>query len=179
MTMATKQEILKEKLEEYLRADKAGKGEILNQIAAVSRMNRKAIIRRLKRLQLKPLVTDRRGRPEFYDMRVTIALKELWQIANEICAERLHPLVAEYVAVLKRDRMWDHDEVSTQKLKQMSLGTMKDRIAAFAKTKARGGKRTTKPSDLREIIPIRRGPWENPEPLGTEKWIRWRTAAQV
>lgn len=26
------------------------------------------------------------------------------------------------------------------------------------------GRGTTKPSDLKEIIPIRRGPWHNPEP---------------
>jgi metal-dependent amidase/aminoacylase/carboxypeptidase family protein len=46
----------------------------------------------------------------------------------------------------------------------MSLGTMKNRIADFARIKSRGGRGSTKPSDLREIIPIRRGPWENPEP---------------
>ena len=164
MTMATKQEILKAKLEEYLRADKAGKGTILDQIEAITRMNRKAIIRRLRGLQLRPRGTDNRGRPEIYDLRVTLALKEVWNIANEICAERLHPLLGEYVSVLKRDGMWQHDEVTTQKLLRMSLGTMKDRIAGFAKTKARGGKGSTKPSDLREIIPIRRGPWNNPEP---------------
>jgi len=164
MTMTTKQEILKEKLEEYLQADKAGKGLILDQIEAVSRMNRKAIIRRMRRLQLTPAAAERRGRPEFYDMRVTIALKEVWQIANEICAERLHPMMSEYVTVLTRDRMWNHDLLSTQKLIQMSLGTMKDRIASFAKTSTRGGKGSTKPSGLREIIPIRRGPWENPDP---------------
>lgn len=164
MTMATKQEILKEKLEEYLNADKAGKGLILDQIEAVTRMHRKAIIRRLRRLQLRPRVTDHRGRPEVYDMRVTLALKEIWGIANEICAERLHPMTAEYIAVLRRDGMWQHDAVTTQKLLRMSLGTMKDRIASFAETKARGGKGATKPSGLREIIPIRRGPWKNPEP---------------
>lgn len=164
MTMATKQEILKEKLEEYLNANKAGKGKILDQIKAVTRMNRKAIIRRLKRLQLKPEVTDHRGRPEVYDMRVTLALKEIWETVNEICAERLHPMISEHVTVLKRDKMWEHDEITTQKLYLMSLGTMKDRIAKFVKTKARGGKGSTKPSDLREIIPIRRGPWKNPYP---------------
>ncbi|TAL47180.1 MAG: hypothetical protein EPN89_08975 [Methylovulum sp.] len=162
--MATKQEILKEKLEEYLQADKAGKGLILNQVEAVSRMNRKAIIRRFRRLQLRPRVTDHRGRPEVYDMRVTLALKEVWQIANEICAERLHPMIAEYISVLKRDQMWGHDQMATQKLCVMSLGTMKDRIAEFAKSKARGGRSATKPTDLREIIPIRRGPWKNPDP---------------
>ncbi len=164
MTMATKQEILKEKLQEYLKADKTGKGLILDQIKAVTKMNRKAIIRRLKRLQLRPTVTDHRGRPEVYDIQVTIALKEVWQIADEICAERLHPVVLEYVTVLQRDRMWKHSETITQKLCQMSLGTMKDRLAQFTKTHSRGGKGGTKSSDLREIIPVRRGRWENPTP---------------
>lgn len=146
-----------------MKADKTGKGQILDQIQAVTRMNRKAIIRRLARLQLRPNVTERRGRPEFYDMRVTLALKEVWGIANEICSERLHPMISEYVTVLKRDSMWEYDTLTTNKLLQMSLGTMKDRIAEFTKTRPRRGKGSTKPSDLREIIPIRRGPWRNPD----------------
>lgn len=165
MTMATKQEILKEKLADYLAADKAGKGQILNQIASVTKMNRKAIIRRLNELQMRvcPIV-DRRGRPEVYGMRVTLALKELWEITNEICAERLHGQVTELVRVLKRDKMWTHSEKTTSLLLMMSLGTMKNRIKEFTKSKGTGGKTTTKPSDLKEIIPIRRGPWDNPDP---------------
>ena len=165
MTMATKQEILKEKLEEYLKADKAGKGQVLDQIIGITRMNRKSVIRRLNELQMQdgPIV-DNRGRPEVYDMRVTVALKELWEIANEICAERLHGQIAELVRVLKRDKMWTHPEPTTQLLLTMSLGTMKNRIKEFAKSKGSGGKTATKPSDLKEIIPIRRGPWNNPDP---------------
>jgi hypothetical protein len=97
-------------------------------------------------------------------MRVTLALKELWEIANEICAERLHDQVAELVRILKRDKMWRHGEQATKLLQLMSLGTMKNRIKDFAKGKGAGGKGTTKPSALKEIIPIRRGPWDNPEP---------------
>jgi len=164
MTMATKQEIIKDKLEEYLKADKASKGQILNQIKAVTRMNRKAIIRRFATSQLRSHPQDKRGRPELYHMRVIVALKEIWQLASEICAERLHPLLPEYVAVLERDRMWEHDQAATALLLKMSLGTMKNRITDFPHLKARGGRGTTKPTDLREIIPIRRGPWENPEP---------------
>jgi hypothetical protein len=163
--MATKQEILKEKLEEYLKADKAGKGNVLDQIIGVTGMNRKAVIRRLNELQMRrgPIV-DNRGRPEVYDMRVTVALKELWRIANEICAERLHGQVAELVRILRRDKMWEHGEQTTELLLAMSMGTMKSRIKNFAKSKGSGGKATTKPSDLKEIIPIRRGPWDNPDP---------------
>lgn len=165
MTMATKQEILKEKLEEYLKANKAGKGKILDQINGITGMNRKAIIRRLNELQMNPgPIVDHRGRPEVYDMRVTVALKELWEIANEICAERLHGQITELVRVLKRDKMWTHPKQTTQLLLAMSLGTIKNQIKDFAKSKGSGGKTTTKPSDLKEIIPIRRGPWDNPAP---------------
>jgi hypothetical protein len=163
--MATKQEILKEKLADYLAADKAGKGDILDQITAVTQMNRKAIIRRLNELQMQdgPIV-DHRGRPEVYGMRVTVALKELWEVANEICAERLHGQVSELVRIFKRDKMWQHGEQTTKLLLLMSMGTMKNRIKEFPKSKGSGGKTTTKPSGLKEIIPIRRGPWDNPEP---------------
>jgi hypothetical protein len=165
MTMATKQEILKEKLADYLAADKTGKGEILSQIIGITGMNRKAVIRRLNELQMRrgPIV-DHRGRPEVYDMRVTVALKELWETVNEICAERLHDQVVELVRVLKRDKMWQHGQRTTELLQLMSLGTMKNRIKEFTKSKGSGGKSSTKPSDLKEIIPIRRGPWDNPEP---------------
>lgn len=165
MTMATKQEILKEKLADYLAADKAGKGTILGQIVSITGMNRKAVIRRLNELQMQdgPIV-DHRGRPEVYDMRVTLALQELWEIANEICAERLQGQVVELVRILKRDKMWQHDQRATELLLLMSMGTMKNRIKKFTKSKGTGGKGSTKPSALKEIIPIRRGPWESPEP---------------
>jgi hypothetical protein len=60
--------------------------------------------------------------------------------------------------------MWQHGQQTTELLQLMSLGTMKNRIKEFAKSKGKGGKGTTKPSDLKEIIPIRRGPWDNPKP---------------
>ena len=165
MTMATKQEILKEKLADYLAADKAGKGKVLDDIISVTKMNRKAVIRRLNELQMRRgTIVDHRGRPEVYGMRVTAALKEIWQIVNEICAERLHEQLGELIKVLKRDKMWQHGEQATKLLLSMSLGTMKNRIKEFAKAKGSGGKTVTKPSDLKEIIPIRRGPWDNPDP---------------
>lgn len=165
MTMATKHEVIKEKLEEYCSASKEGKGRILDHLQAITRLHRKALVRRLGVLRLgrKP-GTERRGRREVYDMRVTAALKEVWQIANEICAERLHTVAAEYVRVLKRDQMWKHDERSTVFLLSMSLGTMKNRLRVFPRLHGRRGRGTTKPSALKEIIPIRRGPWDNPAP---------------
>lgn len=99
-----------------------------------------------------------------YGHALTPAIRELWEMAGRICAERLHPIIKEYIRILKRDRMWRHPETVTKLLFTASTATLKRRIDTFENIKGRGGRGTTKPSHLKEIIPIRRGPWNNPAP---------------
>src|SRR3989338_2621081 len=129
-------------------------------------MHRKTIIRALKREQNRDSLKERgkAGRPLLYGADVTTALKEVWEISGELCAERLHSVVGRYLNILIRDDMWKHGDEVTWKLQAVSISTMKDRIAEFLRVKLGGGRSTTKPSNLKEIIPIRRGPWENPDP---------------
>jgi len=165
MNMTTKQEIFKEKLEEYLGSSKEEKGRILDMVCAVTKVHRKAATRRFRTLQIRNNNTpDKRGKPVIYDKKVITALEEIWECANQICAERLHPNIAEYVEVLVRDNMWQHDEKATSLLQKMSLGTMKKKLTALPHIKASKGKGATKPGILKEIIPIRKGPWKNPAP---------------
>ena len=165
MTMATKHEVLKDKLADYLAADKTGKKQILNQLEATIHMHRMAIIRRLNQLATRDPGWQKKhsGRKELYGPRVTEALKEVWELADHICAERLHPQLSEYVSVLKRCKEWSYPNDTTELLLAMSLGTVKDRIEVFPKI-PRGNTGTTKPSELKELVPIRRGPWDNPLP---------------
>src|SRR3984957_13431059 len=165
MTMATKQEVIKDKLADYLAADKAGKGKILGELESITHMHRQAIIRRLNELAVRGpgWVKKHSGRKEQYGPRVTEALRELWELSDHNCAERLHPQLLELVTVLKRFKAWDYPDSTTNLLLTMSLGTVKDRIESFPKV-ARGNTGTTKPSELKELVPIRRGPWDNPEP---------------
>ena len=165
MTMTTKQEVLKEKLADYLASNKAGKGEILNQLEATIHMNRQAIIRRLNVLAVRDVGWQKQhsGRKVTYGPRVTEALKEIWELADHICAERLHPQLSEYISVLKRCKEWNYPNDTTKLILTMSLGTVKDRIGSFPKV-PRGSTGTTKPSELKELVPIRKGPWGNPEP---------------
>ncbi|MDO8620371.1 MAG: transposase, partial [bacterium] len=95
---------------------------------------------------------------------VTAALRYVWGISHELCAERLHEVLGEYVAILKRDRMWVGSDEATEKLLAMSIGTMKNRLYQFDRVLSGGGRNLTKPSSLKEVIPVRRGPWENPPP---------------
>lgn len=164
--MGTKKEVLEEHLSKYLKASRKGKTKILDHLTVALKMHRKAVIRALRREQLrnpeKP--PKKRGRKLLYGAGVTAALRECWEIGGEICAERLKSILGEYVHILQRDRMWTHRQSDTTLLFRMSLGTMKNRIRDFEKAKASGGKSTTKPGNLKEVIPVRTGPWENPEP---------------
>lgn len=166
MTMATKKELFREVLKRYLKASLRQKKVILDELSASSGMHRKSVIRALKREQNRDpwKVHGKAGRPLTYGIDATVGLKELWEISSELCAERLHAVIAEYINILIRDDLWTHDDDVSWKLQAMSIGTMKDRIAGFIRIKLGGGRSTTKPSNLKEIIPIRRGPWENPDP---------------
>ena len=166
MTMTTKQDIISAQRPAYLKGNKQEKGRILDSIALTTGLQRKAIIQRFRRLPRRsPGSGKRRGRKRRYGSDVTLALQEVWQAENEICGERLHPQIPECVSVLSRDQMWAYSILTTQQLLEMSLGTVKRRVAAFEKARGRRrGRAATKPSNLKEIIPIRRGPWQNPNP---------------
>lgn len=164
--MSTKKEVIKEHLSSYLKASKQEKKKILDKISGILKMHRKAVIRAFKREQNRDpwKSKNKAGRKLIYTPDVTNALKEIWETAGEICAERLHDILPEYVRILQRDSMWPHDNEATYKLHTMSMATMKRRISEFLRIKLGGGRSTTKPSNLKEIIPIRRGSWDNPEP---------------
>lgn len=166
MTMATKTEVLREHLPTYLKASRKVKRAILNYLTETLGMHRKAVIRALKRQQMHdPLKPKKKsGRHLIYGSDVTAALKEIWDISSELCAERLKPILLNYLDILIRDDMWIHEDTATYKLQAMSLATMKRRIKEFMRAKLGGGRSTTKPSNLKEIIPIRGGPWDNPDP---------------
>ena len=172
MNMTTKNDIFEEFLNEYLGADQARKGEILDHVAAVTKMHRKAVIRKFAAKQMKdPAKQECRGRKTYYTKDVTCALKTIWKAANEPCGELLHPMIPEYVTILQRDGMWldelgkPHSDVATQKLIEMSEHSVQRRVSEFLK--ARGKKRgisATKPSHLKAIIPIFKGPWKDLPP---------------
>ncbi len=166
MTMATNNEVFQDHLKRYLKATKADRGKILNHVCFVTSMHRKAAVRKFRRLQLHPYSgEEKRGRPLWYTPDVTVALKEVWEAASELCGELVHPIIAEYVTALQRDKLWTHPDEPTNKLLAMSEGTVKDWIDVFMKARTRrSGISSTKPSRLKEIIPIFTGPWEDLPP---------------
>lgn len=168
MTMATKQEVLLEHLNDWLKAkgDRKQRAKIAQVVCEAIKIHRKSITRSFKRIQMNDTSREeRRGRKAYYTPDVLAALTTIWEAGSRVCGELLHPQIPEYVAVLQRDKMWHHTQEATNKLLQMSEGTMKRKTVKLAVTHGENrGRSSTKPSSLKAIIPIFKGPWKDLSP---------------
>lgn len=166
MTMKTKNDIFDEFKNRYWKADRDEKGEILTHVCVVTKMHRKSAVRKFKDIQIKdPCKSEGRGRSVYYTSDVTAALKDVWEDGDEVCGELLHPMIKEYVNILKREKMWNHSDEATGKLLSMSEITVRRRVSKFMKArKKRHGISDTKPSHLKHLVPIFIGPWNDKPP---------------
>lgn len=168
MIMATKNDIFKEKLSAYLQSTKKQKGEILKSVCSITGMHAKSAVRKFSKLKkYDPWKKGlrKRGPHETYGADVTAALKKVWEAGNEVCGELIHPVIEEYVTILKRDKMWKHTNSATEKLLLMSEGTVKRRVGKFLKARRKGkGISSTRPSHIKYLVPIFTGPWKDKAP---------------
>jgi hypothetical protein len=168
MVMATKIDILRTHLNAWLgaRQDRKTRAEMTRAVCLVTGMHPKSVPRAFRREQMRDRGrAEGRGRPVEYGPDVTAALKDVWEAANGPCGELLHPIIGEYVMVLRRDGMWAHGEAATDKLLRMGEHTVRRRVGALReKYSIRKGLGSTRPSALKSIIPIFKGPWTNLSP---------------
>ena len=168
MVMATKKDILKTHLHEWMknRKDRKKRAEITKHVSFVTGMHPKSVPRAFKREQKRDRgKAEERGRPVMYGQDVTVALKDIWDAANGPCGEILFPIIREYVEILKRDEMWSHTDSVTDKLLLMKEHTVRRRVSALrGKYSVQKGLGSTKPSALKSIIPIFKGPWKDLPP---------------
>lgn len=166
MNMAHKAGVFEEKLKEYLDRGKKRKGEILTSVVEVTGLSRKACIKRFRRMQMRSVYEDTpaRGRPRYYTPECIAALKDVWDIASEACGENLHSQISEHIDIQIREKTWRHDDGATWKLRTMSLGSMKEYVGRFTRTRRNfGGKGTTEKSAIHSMVPIRMDGWSDAE----------------
>lgn len=168
--------IMRKQLKAYRKADKAGRGEILDALETVLHRPRKSIIHSMSRLlgyhrrsmelrrQTKARVpirlTRKRGRPYKYSREVDAALSYVWEAYNCPCAERLHPEIKEAIRIFIRDREWGFSTKATNLLAEMPMGSMKRRLVKFSHERGlMRGFSTTRSGELLNQIPIFHGDW--------------------
>ena len=165
MSQRSKREMIEIIQPRYLKANKAGKAQILDEFIANTGYHRKYAIRVLKHGP-KPKGMKKPGRRKVYQGEVVQALEQIWEIYGRICSKRLHPFLPEGIMVLER---W-HEVSLSAEIKQLLLSMSRSTIDRCLKkarfTQPQHGLSTTKPGSLlKQAIPIRTfTPWEDEHP---------------
>ena len=165
MSQRSKREMIEAIRPRYLKANKAGKEQILDEFIATTGYHRKYAIRVLKHGP-KPKGLKKPGRRKIYQGEVVEQLEKIWEIYGRICSKRLHPFLPEGVQVLERCKELSLSPEIKHLLLSMSRATI-DRCLKKARfTPSQHGFSTTKPGSLlKKAIPIRTfTPWEDEHP---------------
>jgi len=165
MSQRSKREMIAAIRPRYLKADKAGKAHILNELIATTGYHRKSAIRVLKHGS-KSKGLKKPGRQKVYQGEVIQALEQVWEICGRICSKRLQPFLPEMVSVLERCHELNLNGETKSLLLAMSRSTI-DRCLKKARfNHPQHGLSTTKPGSLlKQAIPIRTfTPWEDEYP---------------
>lgn len=165
MSQRSKREMIAAIRPRYLKANKAGKEQILNELIATTGYHRKYAIRVLRH-GTPPKGLKKPGRRKVYQGEVIQVLEQVWEICGRICSKRLHPFLPEIVSVLERCGELRLATETKALLLGMSRATI-DRCLQPARFLPQPhGLSTTKPGSLlKAAIPIRTfTPWEEERP---------------
>jgi transposase InsO family protein len=156
LTLTERKAVTKTIATRYARADKAGKGRILEELCATTGWHRNHARKALGAALRPRIVTARRPRPPKYGPKVIAALIFCWAVLGMPAGKRLAPILGELVAVLRRFGELDIDEDTATLLAGMSAATIDRRLAPERKKHELKGRSRTKPGSLlKSQIPIR------------------------
>jgi hypothetical protein len=73
-------------------------------------------------------------------------------------------MIGEYIDCQVRENTWGHSDDATEKLRRMSVGSVKVYVGRFVRTRRNfGGKSTTQKSSVISMVPIRMDGWDKAE----------------
>lgn len=155
MSQRSKRELVEAIHPRYLKADRIGKDQILDEFLAATGYHRKYAIRVLKQGP-KPKGRKKVGRSKTYQGEVVQVLEQVLEICGRICSKRVQSFLAEIVAVLER---CDEIKLSVETKKlllEMGRATIDRCLKKAQFIQPQNGLSTTKPGSLlKKAIPIR------------------------
>ena len=165
MSQRSKKEVLERIRARYLKASKAEKQIILDELTATTGYNRKYAIRVLRHPR-RSKGLKKAGRKRRYTGETIQILEQLWEMGGRLCSKRLHPLLPEWIRKLEEcgEISLTH-EVKAQLL-SMSRSTIDRRLQPARIKEKKRGLSTTKPGALlKRQIPVRiYTPWDEQQP---------------
>lgn len=165
LTLSQRKAVTKAIATRYRRADKAGKGRILDELCATTGWHRNHARKALGQAGKPRIVKPRAPRPPKYGPDVIAALVFCWAVQGMPAGKRLAPFLCELVATLRRFAELDITNECAALLVGMSAATIDRRLAPERNKHRLKGRSLTKPGSLlKSQIPIR-------------TWAQWDDAA--
>jgi len=157
-------ELTQRQAKEYKKATKKQKGEIITRYGELTGVsNRNLVSKRFRKaigdihpriLKDKRSAVKKRGRKPVYTSIHRAIVRKAWQLSGEICGERLHPILGQYIdQLVENNKLKFFGQRYIKKTKRISEPTLKRIIAGFPKT---GKKKSHKGNaSIYKAIPIR------------------------
>jgi len=163
MTIDERRKYLRTMRKRYVKAGRKERGQLLDEMQAVTGMHRKALVRLMNGpLVRKPRVKQRGNR---YGPEVDDALRVIAESLDYVCAERLTPNL-----VWMAQHLDTHGEMGTtpellQDLGQISLSTVRRRLDRIRQDQPRlPRKGPERANQAARDVPMRRIPWNEQQP---------------
>ena len=163
--MVTRDELVAAVAERYARSDRAERGRILDEFAAVTGHHRKHAMRLLRGGKPGGDRQERR-RSRVYDTAMREALIVLWEASDRVCGKRLRSLLPVLVEAMERH---GHVQLAPEVrigVLAMSAATI-DRALRDVKERVAGRRRRRAPPSaaIRRSVPVRTfSGWKDPAP---------------
>ena len=164
MTINERRKYLSRVRERYWGTDRAGRGELLTEMEAVTGLHRKSLIRLVRGSTLERK-RRRRVRGRTYGPEVEDAIRVVWESLDYVCAERLTPALLPTARHLAQFReLLLTGEVENQ-LGRISRATVQRLVGKLRQDMPRLPRRGPERANrLTRSVPMGRLPWETTEP---------------
>ena len=164
MTVDERRKCLKRMQGRYLAASREERGRLLGELAELTGLHRKSVVRLMKGPTLERRARrQQRGRE--YGAAVDDALRVIWESLDYVCAERLTPALVTTAEQLAR-----HGELTVtaevlEQLGRISVASVQRRLSRLGQDTMRLPRRgPERANTVAKAIPMQRIPWDTTEP---------------
>lgn len=162
MTIDERRKYLRIKQKQYRKANRAERSRLLDEMAAVTGLHRKSLIRLMSGDLARRRRQRQRGRT--YGVAVHYALKVIAESYDYICAERLQPSLVRMAQQLARHAELEVTPELMTLLDSISVSTVKRILRRLRQDEPHRRRRKAASRDILGQVAVQRIAWDEPEP---------------